>query len=145
MYTPETRLDFGKYKTLQLKYASPHYLMELYRNVDVIKDKPELKEYIETYYPEVLVKKPLPVLSTPKVKLASKIDSRFSGFLCTKRAFPTKKDAMDSIVKPPKRRNGKAPLRAYECPKCSQWHLTSKSVEEYRNSVNKFATGKNRN
>jgi uncharacterized protein YlaI len=50
--------------------------------------------------------------------------------------------AMEAIVKNPrKNKNGeerKQPIRAYECRNCSGWHLTSKTVEEYKQNVQKF-------
>lgn len=63
-------------------------------------------------------------------------------FKCPKKTFATKKMAMEAIVKNPRKdKNGeerKRPIRAYECRNCSGWHLTSKTVEEYKENVKKF-------
>jgi uncharacterized protein YlaI len=49
---------------------------------------------------------------------------------------------MEAIVKiPRKTKDGeekKRPIRAYECRHCSGWHLTSKTVEEYKENVERF-------
>lgn len=48
---------------------------------------------------------------------------------CTKRRFPTAEAAnakLDAIDKERPRRPGrKLPIRAYKCPRCMGWHLTS--------------------
>ena len=50
---------------------------------------------------------------------------------CTsgKRGYKTEaaaESAMRGIVRDPRLRTGKQPSRAYECPGCGRWHLTSK-------------------
>ena len=63
-------------------------------------------------------------------------------FKCAKKTFATRKLAMEAIVKiPRKTKDGeekKRPIRAYECRHCSGWHLTSKTVEEYKENVERF-------
>lgn len=57
-------------------------------------------------------------------------------FICSKKTFPTKKMALDAILKRPTKK--KKPIRAYECKRCSGWHLTSKTYEEYLENVEKY-------
>lgn len=64
-------------------------------------------------------------------------------FKCSKKTFATRKMAMEAIVKNPRKtKDGdaerKRPIRAYECRNCSGWHLTSKTVEEYKENVQRF-------
>lgn len=53
--------------------------------------------------------------------------------ICHKKAYLSKKEAK-AVVKSIARhsRRDKKPKRAYQCPRCGNWHLTSMSIEEYR-------------
>lgn len=46
---------------------------------------------------------------------------------CTKKSFPTKDLALAKlkIIEEAEPRTNKKPIRAYHCPKCQQYHLTS--------------------
>lgn len=133
MYTEETILYFGKHKGKILRDVPPSYLVSIFDS-SAMHHRPELRDYIKARIDKLR--------SLTGGSLAAKLDNidyENSGlFICAKRAFPTKRDALDSIVKPQKRRgkwkhNKKQPVRAYECKKCNYWHLTSISFEEYQN------------
>ena len=55
---------------------------------------------------------------------------------CDKFGHPTKADAMKNMHKIWRQRRGprKLPTRAYLCPHCQKWHLTSQPKKE-RKSV----------
>lgn len=49
---------------------------------------------------------------------------------CQKTGYPTKRDAITALNRAQKRRLGKGALRAYACPDCRRWHLTSLPLED---------------
>lgn len=126
MFTDDTILSFGKYKAYRLRDVPAFYLINLHKNGGGI--DPDLRKYINDNIDSIRAR----FLDFPEPI------NRVT-FICEKRTFPTKKDAMDSIKKPAKQ-DKKRPIRAYECPKCSGWHLTSKEVEEYKKTVERFKT-----
>lgn len=116
MYTEDTVLSYGKYKGKMIKDIPKDYMINVH--ITGGEEHAELKKYIEAN----LDKYPgLPFLSWFNKKSYVMVTLK-----CTKRTYPTKKSAMDSIVKPKSKTDKKAPIRAYECPICSGWHLTSK-------------------
>jgi uncharacterized protein (DUF3820 family)/uncharacterized protein YlaI len=120
MYTDETVLDYGKYKGKALKDIPKQYFVNTYRSGG--DDHAALKEYIEAnkeMFPELAIYF-LKNSATPLVT-----------FICDKRTYPTKKAAIDSIVKPTSKTSKPVPIRAYECPDCSGWHLTSKPDKRF--------------
>lgn len=126
MYTDETVLNYGKYKGKMIKDVPKDYLVNVH--ITGGDEHAELKEYIEAN----LDKLPgLTMLSWFKKKRDVMVT-----FICNKRTFPTKKTAMDSIIKPTSKNQKKAPIRAYECPKCSGWHLTSMPIELFKEIKN---------
>lgn len=121
MYTDETVLDYGKYKGKKLKDIPNQYFINIYRSGD--DNHVALKEYIETNKERFHIL----VLHFIKKDLSPPVT-----FICEKRTYPTKKAAMDSIVKPISKPKKPVPIRAYECPECSGWHLTSKEIEKFK-------------
>lgn len=123
MYTDETILDYGGYKNTRIKDIPKIYLINVYRSGG--KEHEKLIEYIQAN-----------IEKFPILALYVKKGGPVVTFKCDKRTFPTKKDAMESIVKPKtKTKNKSAPIRAYECPDCSMWHLTSKPDRRFDESI----------
>lgn len=122
MYTEDTVLDYGGYKNTRIKDLPSIYMINVYRSGG--KEHEKLIEYIQANIEK------FPILAL----YAKKGGKAIVTFKCDKRTFPTKKDAMESIVKPPtKTRNKPIPIRAYECPICSGYHLTSKPDRRFQN------------
>jgi uncharacterized protein (DUF3820 family) len=120
MYTDETVLDYGKYKGKKLKDIPRQYFVNTYRSGG--DDHAALKEYIEVN------KDKFPALTILFLKNSAAPPVTF---ICNKRTYPTKRAAMDSIVKPTSAPKKPVPIRAYECPECSGWHLTSKPDKRF--------------
>jgi hypothetical protein len=122
MYTDETILDYGKHKGKMLKDIPKDYFVNIFKSA---RDQhPELTEYIEANLDKF-----------PGLTLIAWFDKKkdvMVTFKCNKRTYPTKKSAMDSIVKPTSKPKKPVPIRAYECPECSGWHLTSKEIERFK-------------
>ncbi len=119
MYTDETVLDYGKYKNKKLKDIPSDYFINVCKTGG--NEHTELKKYIEENigrFPGISI-------------FVFKHTNEFVPFICEKRTYPTKKAAMDSIAQPTKQQK-KKPIRAYECEKCSGWHLTSMPIELFK-------------
>lgn len=59
---------------------------------------------------------------------------------CNKSTYPAEADALIAIWKIQKygEETGKGkPRRAYLCVHCGEWHITSKSVKQYKRNVKK--------
>jgi hypothetical protein len=121
MYTDETKLKYGKYRNTMIKDIPKEYLVNAFKTGGNEHD--ELKGYIES---NIELFPGLAMVAWVKKKMNCQIT-----YKCAKRTFPTKKDAMDSIVKPKSKTNKPIPIRAYECPECSGWHLTSKPDKRF--------------
>jgi uncharacterized protein (DUF3820 family)/uncharacterized protein YlaI len=122
MYTDETVLDYGKYKGKMLKDIPKDYFVNVY--ISGGDEHAKLKMYIEANLQK------FPGLTT--IAWFNKKQDVMVEFKCNKRTYPTKKSAMDSIVIPKTKSNRPVPIRAYECPECSGWHLTSKEYERVK-------------
>jgi len=121
MYTENTVLSYGAYRNKMIKDVPPNYLINVYRSGG--KEHEKLIEWVQAN-----------IEKFPILALYAKKGGPIVTFKCDKRTFPTKKDAMESIVKPKtKTKNKPIPLRAYECPECSMWHLTSKPHRRFEN------------
>lgn len=114
MYTDNTILTYGKYKFNRLGDISFEYLLRVFKDKS-IKDE-QLLAYIKRK------------IDGEKIQKANEAQ------LCDKLYYCSKKVAKEhlKIIAKQKNKNGiKKPIRAYECPKCSGWHLTSLTLEEY--------------
>jgi hypothetical protein len=122
MYTDETVLTYGKYKGKMLKEIPDEYFINVCTTGG--EEQAELKKYIEANINRFVA------VSLFALKKSPPID-----FICLKRTYATKKAAMDSIVKPTSKSHKPVPIRAYECPECSGWHLSSKPDRGYQNKT----------
>ena len=110
VFTDETILGFGKYKYFRLKDIPKEYLLNIHKNGCHF---PQLIQYIKDNLNEIEHRKYVPRPLVP--------------FICDKITYPTEKEAkfhLKSIKS--KDHDHKIPQRAYECDRCSGWHLTSK-------------------
>lgn len=121
MYTDETILTYGSHKGKALKDIPKDYFVNVFKSGG--DEHTDLKEYIEANIDK------FPGLQF--IGWFKKKSSVMVQFKCDKRTFPTKKEAMISIVKPKSKTNKPIPIRAYECPECSGWHLTSKPDKRF--------------
>lgn len=123
MYTDETVLNYGKYKGKMIKDIPKDYFVNVFKTARY--QQPELTEYIQAN-----------LYKFPDLTLIAWFNRKSDvlvQFKCNKRTYPTKKSAMDSIVKPKSKTDKKVPIRAYECKVCSGWHLTSKPDRRFQN------------
>lgn len=124
MYTDKTPLTFGKYKFVQLCRVPAEYLLNIY-NAKNSKDK-ELIEYIENNLEKIKARQEGKII-TPELKK-----------VCEKITYVSEKDAKYEINKiREKEQEHKKPVRAYECVKCSGWHLTSIPFEQWEKVTDK--------
>lgn len=121
MYTDETVLGYGKHKEKMLKDIPREYFINIYKSGGG--EHTALKQYI------LFNKEKFPELA---IFFLRSQDAPPVTFICNKRTYPTKKAAMDSIVKPISKPKRPIPIRAYECPECSGWHLTSKEFDKFK-------------
>lgn len=119
MYTDDSIMPNGKYKAWRLKDIPVKYFTTIWDNGGG--GNPLLGEYIKN--------------NLDRFRLTGKYSleppSAPITFSCKKRTYATKKIALENIIKPKSKQIKKAPIRAYECKKCSGWHLTSKEYDEY--------------
>ena len=123
MYDDNTILTSGKYKFTRLCRVPPDYLLNIYKDKNC-PDK-ELIEYIKDNMQKIMDRKLGRVVAPELTRV------------CDKIVFPTERDAKFEInrIKNLEQEN-KKPVRAYECERCSAWHLTSIPHEEW-NKENK--------
>ena len=114
-------LHFGKYKMNRLYEIPAVYLLTLAKNKALVEQHYDVRRYIEANM-DLLTKEveqgfyePQRAIEKPEVKP------------CTKIAYPTETEAKWHL-RQIKQKDGehKKPYRAYECPHCSAWHLTSR-------------------
>lgn len=122
-YTDNTILTKGKYKFTKLCRVPPQYLIDLFNHGD--KRDPELYDYVKENSLKILLRLN-GEMETPKF------------IKCQKIAFPTEKDAKKEIRRISETKSKLKPQRAYQCEKCGGYHLTSKSVEEFNQTVEQF-------
>jgi hypothetical protein len=54
---------------------------------------------------------------------------------CAKKAFKDHESAIKALHRILNKDDGrKKPIRAYECEKCQQWHLTSEPIDKKQNT-----------
>jgi len=133
-YSDDTIMPYGGYRGFPVKNLPKKYLY------NVLKDKknarPEFIEYIIENAQRLGIKIPVDV---PKLKLPKYVPpEEMVQFICDKKTFATEKDARRSL-KTIRNAEGdnKKPIRVYECPECSGWHLTSMDIEIFKNEVEK--------
>lgn len=132
-YTNETILTYGKYKMYRLKDVPPEYLINLWENNKGGFDE-HMRDYLKVNIERIKskqLKDKEPIDSNPEIVLPVT-------FKCNKRTYATKKAALDSIIGKGEKKGKSRPVRAYECHKCSGWHLTSKSPTEYMKTVERY-------
>lgn len=114
MYDDNTPLPFGKYKFSRLIDVPADYLLVLFRAKSYA--NPEIKEYIEANIEKIRERNKLPKPQVDALRITP----------CRKVAYPTEKEAKWRLknIKHAKQR-AVTPQRAYECPLCGAWHLTS--------------------
>lgn len=114
-YTDQTVLTFGKYKFASLCRVSPGYLLDIFKNKSYPNN--DLKGYIENNIDLILSRERgtalISVLELP----------------CSKIQFATEALAKEELRRIQSlNQEGVKPVRAYECPQCSAWHLTKKPL-----------------
>lgn len=136
MFTDDTLLTFGKYKFVRLCRVPPEYLLAIHKNKtalsrEVMLEIPsatgkELLEYIEANLERI------------QARQRGEIDAPEIELTCEKLPFPNEKAAKAEIrrIQAREQENQKKPVRAYECEKCSAWHLTSITIEVWKNKPN---------
>lgn len=115
IYNDNTVLTFGKYKFTRLGLVDPAYLLFIYKQ----------KNYLDKCIKDVALKKYIE-------DNIERIVNGMYGYVnddnaCKKITYANEKIAKSvlndiSIVK----QDHKKPVRAYQCDKCTGWHLTSK-------------------
>lgn len=124
VYTDHTVLLSGQWKYRKLHEVSPDYLLTVYQNKNGCQDK-ALIVYIEKNLDRIKAKKEgVPYILEEEPEKEA---------VCTKRKYLTKqaaRDALGQIRNDPG--NHKKPIRSYECPDCSAWHLTSMPIEVWK-------------
>lgn len=123
MYSKESLMSWGKYKLQKLVDIPSKYFLVLYGSNQLDRDPP-LKEYVEY---NIDIFRSQENISPPHVP------TQIVYFICEKKTFPTKRDAQQSLKKIRSVGiKGEKPMRAYECPDCSGWHLTSMPYETFK-------------
>lgn len=141
IYTDETVLVLGDFKGYKLNQVPPIYLLKLHKHRKGISDK-ALVNYVEKNIEGILEarRKDLPYFFENKVIEKAPLEEikQSTAFVeqkpvCTKKQFPTKKDARDALkIIRNSPGNHKKPIRSYECPHCSAWHHTSMPIEVWK-------------
>lgn len=110
MLTDDSILTLGKYKFSKVGEVPITYLKELAAT------NPIIREDITIYLNNKMVQE---LYVSPPIE-----------DICKKRYFPTKEEARRYLKKVRESKGDhKKPNRAYECPHCSGWHLTSMPIE----------------
>ena len=118
MYTDNTLLTSGKYKFVRLCHVPSKYLLGIYQSNNQ-QDK-ELYSYISSNLDRIKTKKNVKE-QIQKVTM-----------LCNKITYCSEKEAKQTLHRIEKtKQEHKKPKRAYECAKCSGWHLTAIPYEKW--------------
>lgn len=121
MYSDDTLMPFGKYELHPLKHIPNSYLINLW-----VSNGKSIKERDEALY-EWMEKKIAPLtIKPPKEPLVT--------FICSKETYATEADARFRLktIRNRNTKSSKIPIRIYECPNCSGWHLTSKEDRRFQ-------------
>lgn len=99
----------------------------------------ELRKYIMLNFSRLLEREAYefehPPVLPKKQQVHAKIKERVE-FICDKRTYATEKLARERLKKiRDVEQEEKKPIRVYECPLCSGWHLTSMPIEIYKKST----------
>ena len=125
MYSHISILTFGKYKLKKLRDIPASYFLKLYKDLGVMKNNVELKEYIESN---------LDILKDEEKGLKSRQVVKPEPIRCEKITFATEKIAKSRLREiNDARGDNKKPVRAYECDICGGWHHTSMPLDEFKN------------
>lgn len=111
MYTDDTLLTKGQYKYNKLCRVPAEYLLNIYDNNT--KNDIDLYDYVKANYHKIKERLITPTLA-PKLIIP-----------CIKKPYPTEKEAKKALVLINKDLKEIKLTKAYECDKCSFWHLTS--------------------
>ena len=117
-YTDDTLLTTGKYSFTKLARVPAKYLLAIYKN-KTIKDE-SLYSYIEENLERIKsrLNEPIPL---PEIEL------------CEKTTYFSIKEAKCALtIINQDEREHKKPVRVYECLKCGGWHLTSITLDEWK-------------
>lgn len=120
MYNDETILTYGKYKMWKLKDIPVEYFQKIWGNggtgdIDLMNWIKENREKLDLKSKQIIQ------------------EASFVPFICDKKTFSTKADAKQSLSKIRESKGDHIkPMRTYECPKCSGWHLTSMPIEVFK-------------
>lgn len=127
VYTDHTTLCNGKYKFYKLHEVPVDYLINIYENLKGSTDK-ALAAYVEKNIDRIKARKEgLPFIVEPIVEKE----------VCTKKYYPTKGEARKALkIIRESQGDHKKPIRSYECEKCSGWHHTSLTIEEWKQKIN---------
>ncbi|WP_166919854.1 hypothetical protein [Flavobacterium poyangense] len=112
MYTEKSILTLGKFKFKLLKNVPKEYLISIYENQNPF--YPELLKYVNANIDSI----------------KNKVET-IENTVCNKQDYFNQKIAKQKLLEiknNPQRH--KKPIRAYECHKCSNWHLTSKPFKK---------------
>lgn len=125
-YNEDSILTYGKHKSCRIRDIPEQYLITLYWNRGSPPDL-QLKEYMERVYDiksgNVWKRKEIAIPEPPKKGIP----------LCPKMYWPTQKAAKEALKKIRESKGDhKKPIRTYECPFCSGWHLTSIPMEIFK-------------
>lgn len=111
MLTENSILTIGKHKFKLLKNVPKEYLFSIYENQNP--SYPELLEYVNANIDSI--KNKVVIIENPVCKKQSYFNEKIA-----------KQKLLEIKANPQKH---KKPIRAYECDKCSNWHLTSKPLQ----------------
>lgn len=121
MLNDNSLIPFGRYKFTAICRVPVDYLLKQGENKGKDPFYVELREYINENSEKLIARK-LGVIETPKFE-----------YPCKKISYASEKIAKEVLnnIKVIEQSH-KKPCRAYECEICSGWHLTSKTLEDYK-------------
>lgn len=107
-------MPIGKYKAVFISQVPIEYLRNLSKDKAIVAKYPQIKEYVDYLERKALCDEFEQTLLPPKFK-------------CTKITYATEAIAKAELARIKQReQKHKKPYRAYECPDCGGWHLTSR-------------------